>query len=1118
MRGIFSLTEAYFFSIFRWNFREFLLGLMPKKAALRSRREQKKGTSLSPKKVLVLGSGALKIGEAGEFDYSGSQAIKALKEEGFFSILVNPNIATIQTSEGMADKVYFLPVNPYFVEQIIEKEKPYGILLSFGGQTALNCGIALEKSGVLKKHGVKVLGTPVSAIWKTEDRELFKQEIESIGLKVPKSLSCTTMEEGKKAVETIGYPVIVRAAFTLGGRGSGFAYNWKELEPLLETAFSYSPQVLIEENLKGWKELEYEVVRDQFDNCIVVCNMENFDPLGIHTGESIVIAPSQTLNNHEYHFLREMAIKAIRHFGIVGECNIQFALDPQSDDYRVIEVNARLSRSSALASKATGYPLAHVAAKLSMGYRLSDLKNAVTKDTTACFEPALDYVALKIPRWDLDKFRLVSQEISTEMKSVGEIMALGRSFEEVMQKGLRMLQVGLHGFVANEDLGISTDDLESALKIPTPRRIVAIAEALHRGWSVEKIAGLTKIDRWFLEKLSNIVETEKQVCKEGTKLSRETFVRAKRHGFSDKQIGNLLRMPELDVRKKRKQMKIFPVVKQIDTTGAEHPAKTNYLYLTYHGEKDDVTVNKKKQSVIVLGSGPYCIGSSVEFDWCCVNALKTAGKKGYETIMINYNPETVSTDYDICDKLYFDELSVERVLDIYEKENPFGVVVSTGGQIPNNLAMKLGKSHVKILGTDAKSIDRAEDRHKFSQMMDKLGIDQPRWKELKNLSEVESFATEVGYPVLVRPSYVLSGAAMRVAQNADGLRAFLNKAARVSPDAPVVVSKFEMGAKEVEIDAVAYKGELVLWAIAEHIENAGVHSGDATIVLPPQKLYIETIRRVKYIAKQIAKELNITGPFNIQFLAKNNDVKVIECNLRASRSFPFSSKVTGYNFIETAAKAMLGDESVLDFKVNRARTLDLDHVGVKAPQFSFPRLKGADPVLGVEMASTGEVACFGDDLYEAFLKAMISVGFVIPKKNILVSIGRIEDKADFLPIGRALVKMGFVLFGTEGTAKFLNRNEIPAETLHKISSGLKPNLLDALSAHEIHLVINIPKNYDRVEETDGYLIRRKSVDLNIPLLTNIQVAKIMTEALGRYKLGDLKIEDWRKYVPEGRKE
>ncbi len=1076
------------------------------------------------RKVLVLGSGALKIGEAGEFDYSGSQAIKALKEEGISTVLLNPNIATIQTSDGMADKVYFLPVNPYFAEKIIAKERPDGICLSFGGQTALNCGVELYRSGVLKKYGVEVLGTPVRAIEVTEDRDLFKQEMAKAGLRCAKSAACNTLEEARAAAKEIGFPLMIRAAFTLGGKGSGFVYNSAELEEMLETAFAYSPQVLVEENLKGWKEIEYEVVRDKFDNCITVCNMENFDPLGIHTGESIVIAPSQTLSSTEYHMLRKLAIQAIRHLGIVGECNIQFALDPTSLQYCTIEVNARLSRSSALASKATGYPLAHVAAKLALGYSLPELKNSVTQATTACFEPALDYLALKIPRWDLNKFRRVSQEITSEMKSVGEIMALGRSFEEVIQKGLRMLQIGLQGLVANEDLGIALNEkeLEDALVHPTPKRILAIATAMKKGWSVEKIAGLTKIDVWFLSKLKNIVDMEKSLTSEKKMLlSRggDTLRRAKKFGFSDKQIGNVIGKHELDVRAARKKMKILPVVKQIDTLAAEYPAKTNYMYVTYHGMKDDMAVvtgkaGEKKRSgkkYIVLGGGPYCIGSSVEFDWCCVNAAQTVARQGHETIMINYNPETVSTDYDMCDKLYFDELSLERVLDIYDKEKASGVIVSMGGQIPNNIAMKLRKAGVKILGTTAENIDRAENRHLFSGMLDKLGIDQPQWKELKNLAEVEKFAETVGYPVLVRPSYVLSGAAMSVAQDAESLRAFLGKAARLGSDAPVVVSKFETGAKEVEVDAVAHNGHVLIYAISEHIENAGVHSGDASIVLPPQKLYIETIRRVKVIAKEIARELNITGPFNIQFLAKNNDIKVIECNLRASRSFPFASKVTGYNFIDIATRAMLGEKTVLDLLVNKPRTLDLDYVGVKVPQFSFPRLKGADPVLGVEMASTGEVACFGDDLHEALLKAMISVGFALPKKNILVSIGRTEDKADFLPAARQFVKMGYTLYGTEGTAEFLKSNGVQVVELHKIQSKKSPNLLEALTSHGIDLVINIPKNYNRQEVTDGYLIRRKAIDLNIPLITNTQVAKIMAEALGKYTIDDLKIKSWKEY-------
>jgi len=1062
------------------------------------------------KKVLILGSGALKIGEAGEFDYSGSQAIKALKEEGIFTVLINPNIATNQTSKGLADKVYFLPVNPYFAEKVIAKEKPDGILLSFGGQTALNCGLELYESGILKKHNVEVLGTPVSAIQKTEDRELFNKEMVSIGMKVPRSIACKSKEEGLKAALKVGYPVIVRAAFALGGKGSGFAYQEAELDELLETAFAFSPQVLVEENLKGWKEIEYEVVRDQYGNCITVCNMENFDPLGIHTGESIVIAPSQTLTNEEYHRLRERAIKVIQHLGIVGECNIQYALDPQSEDYRIIEVNARLSRSSALASKATGYPLAHVAAKLSLGYRLTELKNAVTKTTTACFEPALDYVALKIPRWDLDKFRKVTHLISSEMKSVGEIMALGRSFEEVMQKGLRMLQIGLYGFVANGRLGIKPENIEKEIGNPTPRRILAVAEALRKNYDIAKISKLSGIDEWFLGKLKNIVDTEKKIVA-NKDLPEELLRVAKKKGFSDKQLSELTGKPEMAIRARRKKFGIVPFVKQIDTMAAEYPAKTNYLYLTYHGMEDDPSFKSKKKKIIVLGSGPYAIGTSVEFDWCCINALKTVGGAGYETIVINYNPETVSTDYDMSDKLYFDELSLERVLDICEKEKPLGVFVSMGGQVPNNIALKLHDAGIKIFGTAAENIDRAENRHEFSKMCDKLGIDQPAWRELANIDQVKKFANDVGYPVLVRPSYVLSGAAMAVAHNDDSLTIFLNKATFISPEAPVVVSKFEQGAKEIEIDAVAMDGKLLIYAIAEHIENAGVHSGDATIVLPPQKLYIETIRRVKDISKKIAAELKITGPFNIQFLAKNNQVKVIECNLRASRSFPFSSKVTGYNFIEIATQAMLKVKTLQYFRTQNYRTLDLDHVGVKAPQFSFSRLKGADPVSGVEMASTGEVACFGDDMYEAFLKAMISVGFKIPKKNILLSIGRIEDKADFLPSARKFRELGFELFATEGTSAFLNENGVPNVLLHKIQSGKKPSLLDAMVEKKIDLVINVPKSYSREEITDGYLIRRRAIDYNIPLITNLQVAETIAQALQMYKQDDLKIKDWQDY-------
>ncbi|MBP9771240.1 carbamoyl-phosphate synthase (glutamine-hydrolyzing) large subunit, partial [Candidatus Gracilibacteria bacterium] len=1020
---------------------------------------------------MILGSGALKIGEAGEFDYSGSQAIKAMKEEGIQTVLVNPNVATIQTSKGLADKIYFLPVNDYFVEKVIKEEKPDGILLAFGGQTALNCGVKLYEKGIFEKYNLKVLGTPVEAIQKTEDRDLFNKELTKIGVKMPKSIACTDKKSGMLAAKTIGFPLMIRAAFALGGKGSGFAYNDKQLEEMLDTAFAYSPQVLVEENLKGWKEVEYEVVRDRADNCITVCNMENFDPLGIHTGESIVVAPSQTLTNSEYHKLREIGIKVIRHLGIVGECNIQYALDPNSEDYRVIEVNARLSRSSALASKATGYPLAHVAAKLALGYTLPQLKNAVTKTTTACFEPALDYLALKIPRWDLNKFRMVSKEITSEMKSVGEIMALGRSFEEVVQKGLRMLQVGLHGLVANEDVRLETNEIEEDIIHPTPKRILVIAEALRKGWTVEKIAKLSGIDSWFLDKLKNIVEMSESLKKAKT-LDEETMRNAKKKGFSDKQLGFMRGVGELEVRALRKKLGVLPSLKQIDTMAAEYPANTNYLYATYHGDKNDVVAGNKKK-IIVLGSGAYCIGSSVEFDWCCVNAAQTAGKEGYEKIMINYNPETVSTDYDMCDKLYFDELSLERVLDIYEFENGgmkgknvTGVVVSTGGQVANNLALKLYKLDVKILGTDPKNIDRAEDRHKFSGMLDKLGVDQPKWKELANLKEINKFTDEVGYPVLVRPSYVLSGAAMSVAYDEHALSTFLSKAVKISKDAPVVVSKFETGAKEVEIDAVAYKGRIVVYAISEHIENAGVHSGDATIVLPPQKLYMETIRRIKIIAKQIAKELNISGPFNIQFLAKSNRVMVIECNLRASRSFPFASKVTGYNFIEIAMESMLAmttgkmtknGKKLLEYR--DYKTLDLDHVAVKAPQFSFPRLKGADPVLGVEMASTGEVACFGEDLYEALLKSMISVGFELPKKGILFSVGGVEAKADILPAAQKFAEMGFKIYASDGTAEFFNKNGIKAHKLNKISTGLKPNIVDAMMDHDVDLIVNIPKNY-----------------------------------------------------------
>lgn len=1060
------------------------------------------------KKIVLLGSGALKIGEAGEFDYSGSQAIKAFKEEGVKVILVNPNIATNQTSKGLADKIYFLPVTPYFVEQIIKKEKPDAIALSFGGQTALNCGVALYESGVIEKYGLTVLGTPVKSIQLTEDRDLFKKALNEIGIISPRSYACNTMAEARKAADKIGYPLMIRAAFALGGLGSGFAHNKNELEAILEKAFGASPQVLVEENLRGWKEIEYEVVRDSADNCITVCNMENLDPLGIHTGESIVIAPSQTLNNHEYQKLRNIALKTIRHLGIVGECNIQYALDPKSEEYRVIEVNARLSRSSALASKATGYPLAYIAAKLGLGYNLPELKNNVTGKTSACFEPALDYVALKIPRWDLNKFRKVSDEISTEMKSVGEVMALGRNFEEVLQKGLRMIQIGAYGLTNHP---FTFDSIDDAVRIATPRRIFALAESFGKGYDIQKLHRLTGIDPWFLSKIENITKLAKEIKRKKTlnKIEAADMKKYKQAGFSDMQIAQNVSSEEMKVRETRKKMGVLPVVKQIDTMGAEFPAKTNYLYLTYWGEKDDVDYKKKsqKKKAVVLGSGPYCIGSSVEFDWCCVNAIKTLHKSGYESIMINYNPETVSTDYDECDKLYFDELSLERVLDICDKEKPNGTVISMGGQIPNNLALKLDKAGIKIMGTSVSDIDRAESRDKFSALLDELGVDQPLWKAFSNIEDAYKFAEKVGYPVLVRPSYVLSGAAMRVSHTQAELENFLGKAVKVNAEAPVVISKFEVGAREIEMDAVAYKGKVQIYAIAEHVEDAGVHSGDATIVLPPQKTYLETLRRVKKIGKQIAKGLSITGPFNIQFLAKNNEVKVIECNLRASRSFPFVSKVTGYNFIEIATKAMLGQVK----KDAHYQTVDLDYVAVKFPQFSFPRLKGADPVLGVEMASTGEVACFGSDLESAFLKSYLAVGHKIPKKGILLSIGKMKDKVDMLEACRQVEKMGYPLFATRHTAAFLEENGVKVTMLHKVSTNKKPNISDHVMGGKIDLAFVIPTKYAHDELTDGYLIRRMCVDRHIPLFTNVQFAKTLIRSLDKYKIEDLTIADWSEY-------
>ena len=1065
-------------------------------------------------KVLLLGSGALKIGEAGEFDYSGSQALKALREEGIYSVLINPNIATVQTSEGVADKIYYLPVTPEFVEQVIEKERPDGILLSFGGQTALNCGVALYKSGVLEKYNVQVLGTPVQAIIDTEDREIFAGKLAEINVKTPKSIAASDMEEAFAAVDKLGFPVIIRAAYTLGGLGSGFCSNKEELERLATSAFSYSPQVLVEESLKGWKEVEYEVVRDKYDNCITVCNMENFDPLGIHTGESIVVAPSQTLSNSEYHKLRSIAIKIIRHIGIVGECNVQYALDPNSEDYRVIEVNARLSRSSALASKATGYPLAFVAAKLGMGYGLHEIKNSVTKVTTACFEPALDYVVCKIPRWDLNKFEGVSKVIGSSMKSVGEIMAIGRSFEEAIQKGIRMIGQGMHGFVGNV---LKTKDIDEELVNPTDSRIFAIAGAFDKGYSVDKIHELTKIDHWFLQRLENIHLLKEELSKfdKETNVSESLLRKAKQYGFSDFQIGRLTvkntslshHEKMLKVRDYRKKLGVLPCVKQIDTLAGEYPAMTNYLYVTYNGFENDVKYEHDGCSVIVLGSGAYRIGSSVEFDWCGVSALNTIRKVGYRSVMINYNPETVSTDYDTCDRLYFDELSFERVMDIIELEEPKGVVVSTGGQIPNNLAMRLYGQHVNILGTSPESIDRAEDRQKFSTMCDELGIDQPRWSELTSIEDIYHFVDKVGFPVLIRPSYVLSGAAMNVVSNKDELLHFLELAAEVSKDHPVVVSEFIEQAKEVEIDAVAQEGEVKAYAISEHVEFAGVHSGDATIVFPAQKLYVETIRRIKKIARSISKELNISGPFNMQFLAKDNDIKVIECNLRASRSFPFVSKVLKYNFIDMATRIMLGEKVE---SLNKS-VFDLDYVGVKASQFSFARLLKADPVLGVDMASTGEVGCIGENYYEAILKSMLSVGHRIPKKNILISSGPTRSKVELLNSTRMLIEKGYNIYSTAGTAKFFKENGIDTQILYWPDEDKEPNIMEYLHDRKIDLVINIPKNHTKRELDNGYRIRRAAVDYNIPLITNARLASAFIYAICKVDPTEIAIKSWDEY-------
>ncbi|MCI7286972.1 MAG: carbamoyl-phosphate synthase (glutamine-hydrolyzing) large subunit [Parabacteroides sp.] len=1067
-------------------------------------------------KVLILGSGALKIGEAGEFDYSGSQALKAIKEEGIQTVLINPNIATVQTSEGVADTVYFLPVTPYFVEKVIEKERPDGILLAFGGQTALNCGVALYQSGVLEKYAVRVLGTPVQAIMDTEDRELFVRRLDEIGVKTIKSEAVETIEDARRAAAELGYPVIIRAAYALGGLGSGFCDNEEELNVLAEKAFSFSPQVLVEKSLKGWKEVEYEVVRDRYDNCITVCNMENFDPLGIHTGESIVIAPSQTLSNTDYHKLRELAIRIIRHIGIVGECNVQYAYDPDSEDYRVIEVNARLSRSSALASKATGYPLAFVAAKLGLGYGLFDLKNSVTKTTSAFFEPALDYVVCKIPRWDLGKFHGVARELGSSMKSVGEVMAIGRTFEEAIQKGLRMIGQGMHGFVENKELVLP--DIDKALREPTDRRIFVISKAFRAGYTIDQIHELTKIDKWFLQKLYRIIETanELEACSKIQEVSDELLRKAKIQGFSDFQIARALlkdKMEDTDkatlqVRQDRKYRGIVPVVKQIDTLAAEYPAQTNYLYLTYSGTENDVDYLGDGRSIVVLGSGAYRIGSSVEFDWCGVQALNTIRKEGWRSVMINYNPETVSTDYDMCDRLYFDELTFERVMDILELENPHGVIVSTGGQIPNNLAMRLDAQHIHILGTSAKSIDNAEDREKFSAMLDRIGVDQPRWKELSSMDDINQFVEEVGFPVLVRPSYVLSGAAMNVCSNQEELVRFLELAANVSKKHPVVVSQFIEQCKEVEMDAVAQNGEIIMYAISEHIEFAGVHSGDATIQFPAQKLYVETVRRIKKISKQIAKELNISGPFNIQYLAKGNEIKVIECNLRASRSFPFVSKVLKINFIELATRVMLG----LPVEKPNKNEFDLDYVGIKASQFSFNRLQKADPVLGVDMASTGEVGCIGDDVSEAILKSMLSVGQRIPEKNILLSTGTAKQKVAMLDAARLLAKKGYNLYATGGTHRFFAENGIPSTLVYWPSeTGKEPQALTLLHEKKIDMVVNIPRDLSAGELDNGYKIRRAAIDLNIPLITNARLASAFINAFCTLSMDDIQIKSWQEY-------
>ena len=1058
----------------------------------------------SVKKVLLLGSGALQIGQAGEFDYSGSQAIKAAKEEGVEVVLVNPNIATIQTSEGMADRVYFLPVEPFFVERVIRKERPDGVLLAFGGQTALNCGVELAESGVFERYGVRVLGTPVAAIVATEDRKLFVEKLAGIGVLTPRSAAISTVEAGLRAAESIGYPVMIRAAYALGGKGSGTADGPGTLRPMLERALSSTPQVLVEECLAGWKEIEYEVMRDAFDNCITICNMENLDPMGIHTGESIVVAPSQTLTNAEYHKLRAIAIRVIGHLGIVGECNIQYAFDPRSEDYRVIEVNARLSRSSALASKATGYPIAFVAAKLAFGRALPELRNSVTQSTTACFEPALDYVVVKFPRWDLNKFKVVSRAIGSEMKSVGEVMAIGRSFEEALQKAIRMLQVGMYGLAAND---LRFENAEEAIANPTDMRIFAVAEAIRGGVPVERINALSGIDPWFLHKIANIVEIERALA--AGPFTDELLSRAKRFGFSDHQVGRIIGKSELEVRKLRKRWGIRPFVKQIDTLAAEYAAKTNYLYLTYNASEHDVDYGRLPGggAVIVLGSGAYRIGSSVEFDWCCVNAAKTAKALGYPTVMVNYNPETVSTDYDECDRLYFDELSFERVLDIAELEEPHGIVVSMGGQIPNNLAMKCHAAGLRILGTGASSIDRAEDRHKFSRLLDEIGIDQPPWRELTNLEEAKAFAAKVGYPVLVRPSYVLSGASMNVIFSEENMERFISAASCVNPEHPVVISKFIEGAKEIEIDAVADRGNVLIYAMSEHVEQAGVHSGDATMVLPPQRLYLETVRRIKTVARRLARSLEITGPFNVQFIAKDNDIKVIECNLRASRSVPFVSKVFKHNFIDIATRAILGG-SIPPIDTS---SLDLDYVGVKSAQFSFSRLKEADPVCHVEMASTGEVGCLGDDVYDAFLKSFLSTGMRFPKANVLLSVSGEANRYGLLDAVKTLREMDFTLYATEHTAEFYARQGVETRLVHKIHEARSPNVAELLAAKKLDLIVSMPASYGDIGTGDSYIIRRAAIDYSIPLVNNVQIANLFVAAISKRGIEDLEIKAWDEY-------